>query len=45
MKCYANRDLKPGDLLTEEDIYMAIPLQKGRIFCRELMLGKYMDTE
>ncbi|NDC39893.1 MAG: N-acetylneuraminic acid synthase, partial [Proteobacteria bacterium] len=29
------------DLLTEEDIYMAIPLQKGQISCRELMLGKY----
>jgi N-acetylneuraminate synthase len=38
---YAKRDLKPGDLLTEEDIYMAIPLQKGQISCRELMLGKY----
>lgn len=38
---YANRDLKPGDLLTEEDIYMAIPLQKGQVSCRELMLGKY----
>jgi len=38
---YAKRDLKAGDLLTEEDIYMAIPLQKGQISCRELMLGKY----
>ena len=38
---YAKCDLKPGDLLTEEDIYMAIPLQKGQISCRELMLGKY----
>jgi len=38
---YANRDLKPGDLLTEDDIYMAIPLQKGQISCRELLLGKY----
>lgn len=38
---YAKRDLKPGDLLTEDDIYMAIPLQKGQISCRELLLGKY----
>ena len=38
---YAKRDLRVGDLLTEDDIYMAIPLQKGQISCRELMLGKY----
>lgn len=38
---YAKRDLKQGQLLTEEDIYLAIPLQKGQISCRELMLGKY----
>ena len=38
---YAKRVLNPGDLLTEEDIYMAIPLQKGQISCRELLLGKY----
>ena len=38
---YARRDLKIGELLTEEDVYMAIPLQKGQISCRELMLGKY----
>jgi N-acetylneuraminate synthase len=38
---YAKRDLKEGQLLTEDDIYLAIPLQKGQISCRELMLGKY----
>lgn len=38
---YARHDLKAGQVLTEEDIYMAIPLQKGQISCRELMLGKY----
>jgi N-acetylneuraminate synthase len=38
---YAKRDLKPGELLREEDIYLAIPLQKGQISCRELMLGKF----
>ena len=38
---YLKKDLKKGDLLTEEDVYLAIPLQKGQISCRELMLGKY----
>ncbi|MDR3642618.1 MAG: N-acetylneuraminate synthase family protein [Candidatus Doudnabacteria bacterium] len=38
---YAKHDLKKGDILMEEDIYMAIPLQKGQISSRELMLGKY----
>jgi N-acetylneuraminate synthase len=38
---YANRDLKEGELLHEEDIYLAIPLQKGQISTRELMLGQY----
>ncbi|MGI9089291.1 MAG: N-acetylneuraminate synthase family protein [Chthoniobacterales bacterium] len=38
---YAARDLAEGQLLTESDIYMAIPLQKGQISCRELMLGKW----
>ena len=38
---YAKHDLHPGQMLTEDDIYMAIPLQKGQISCRELMLGRY----
>jgi N-acetylneuraminate synthase len=38
---YAKRDLVVGQKLTEEDIYMAIPLQKGQISCRELMLGQF----
>lgn len=38
---YAKHDLVPGQRLTDEDIYMAIPLQKGQISCRELMLGRY----
>lgn len=38
---YAKRDLVPGQILTEEDVYMAIPLQKGQISCRELMLGRF----
>jgi len=38
---YAKRDLEPGQLLYEDDVYLAIPLQKGQISCRELMLGQY----
>jgi sialic acid synthase SpsE len=38
---YANRDLAEGESLNEEDIYLAIPLQKGQISTRELMLGQY----
>lgn len=38
---YAKRDLIAGQALTEDDFYMAIPLQKGQVSSRELMLGKY----
>lgn len=38
---YAKHDLKKGQLLSEEDIYLAIPLQKGQISSRELMLGRF----
>lgn len=38
---YARHDLAEGQVLTEKDIYMAIPLQKGQISSRELMLGKF----
>ncbi len=39
---YAKRDLKKGEVLTEDDIYLAIPLQKGQISCREFMNGEVM---
>ena len=38
---YAKRDLVVGQILTEDDIYLAIPLQKGQLSCRELMLGRF----
>jgi len=38
---YAKRDLKKGHLLSEGDVYLAIPLQKKQISSRELMLGKF----
>jgi hypothetical protein len=36
---YAKRDLPVGHVLTEEDFYLAIPLQKGQLSCRELIGG------
>ncbi|SFB85251.1 N-acetylneuraminate synthase [Brevinema andersonii] len=39
---YAKRNLKAGETLTEKDIYLAIPLQKGQISCRELMNGEIL---
>ena len=33
---YAKRDLPAGHLLTAKDYYLAVPLQKGQISCREL---------
>lgn len=39
---YAKRDLVEGQLLTEDDYYLAIPLQRGQISCRELMSGEIM---
>ena len=38
---YAKRDLKEGDMITDADIYLAIPLQKCQLSCRELMLGQW----
>ncbi len=37
---FARRDLPIGHRLQEEDVYMAIPLQKGQISCRELHWGE-----
>lgn len=39
---YAKRDLKKGDKLRPEDFYLAVPLQKGQISCRELMNGEVL---
>jgi sialic acid synthase SpsE len=38
---YAKHDLVVGQMLTEDDVYLAIPLQKGQLSCRELMLGRF----
>ena len=36
---YAKRDLPAGHVLTDDDYYLAIPLQKGQLSCRELITG------
>ena len=38
---YAARDLPVGHQLEADDVYLAIPLQKGQISTRELMLGRF----
>lgn len=43
---YAKRDLPEGYTITHEhineDVYLAVPLQKGQISCRELMSGEML---
>lgn len=39
---YAKRDLPEGHILADDDVYLAIPLQKGQISCRELMRGEVL---
>jgi N-acetylneuraminate synthase len=44
---YAKRDLPEGYVLNHDtmydDLYLAIPLQKGQISCRELMSGETLQ--
>ena len=37
---YAARPLPAGHALQDDDVYLAIPLQRGQISCRELMRGE-----
>ena len=39
---YAKRDLPKGHIVGNEDVYLAIPLLKGQISCRELMVGEVL---
>jgi N-acetylneuraminate synthase len=45
---YARRDLPAGHVLRHEtiddDFYLAIPLQKGQLSCRELLSGEVLAT-
>jgi len=36
---YAKKNLDAGHVLTRDDFYLAIPLQKGQLSCRELIEG------
>ena len=42
---YAKRDLPKGHRLTDEDLYLAIPLQSGQLSCRETMRGHVLLDE
>ena len=37
---YAAKKLKKGDKLQQDDFFMAIPLQRGQLSCRELVEGE-----
>ena len=39
---YARHDLPVGAALSDDDVYLAIPLLKGQISCRELMRGEVL---
>ncbi len=39
---YAKRSLLEGHILSTEDVYLAVPLQKGQICCREFMSGEVL---
>jgi N-acetylneuraminate synthase len=39
---YAKHDLPEGHVLGDDDVYLAIPLQRGQISCRELMRGEVL---
>jgi N-acetylneuraminate synthase len=39
---YAKDDLPEGHCLMDDDVYLAIPLQKGQLSCRELMRGEML---
>ncbi|MCF8177621.1 MAG: N-acetylneuraminate synthase family protein [Sulfuritalea sp.] len=39
---YARHDLPAGHALSDDDVYLAVPLQKGQISCRELMHGEVL---
>jgi N-acetylneuraminate synthase len=40
---YLNKDMKKGSKITRNDIYLAIPILKGQISCRELILNDDLE--
>jgi N-acetylneuraminate synthase len=41
---YARRDLQAGDVLTDDDVYLAVPLQHGQLSCREFSTGEMLKA-
>jgi hypothetical protein len=39
---YAKRDLPEGHALSDDDVYLAVPLLRGQLSCRELMRGEVL---
>jgi len=39
---YARTDLPAGHAISDKDVYLAIPLLKGQLSCRELMRGEVL---
>ena len=39
---YAKKDLSAQHIITDDDVFLAIPLLKGQISCRELMAGEVL---
>lgn len=42
---YAKRDLQRGTKIMDQDVYLAVPLLKGQISCRELMKGEVIQND
>ena len=42
---YAKKSLKPGHVLTKDDVFLAIPLHKGQISCREFREGEVVKAK
>ncbi|HEY2483218.1 MAG TPA: N-acetylneuraminate synthase family protein [Caulobacteraceae bacterium] len=41
---YARRDLHAGAVLTDDDIYLAVPLNHGQLSCREFSSGEVLKA-
>jgi hypothetical protein len=41
---YVRRDLPAGHVLTEDDVYLAVPAQKGQLSPREFMRGEVLTS-
>lgn len=42
---YAKRDLPAGHTIEPDDLYLAVPLQKGQLSCRELMASEVLTQD